>query len=297
MSNGFSSSSSVLLEEPECPSLEDCTRETADCAWIFGNIRVWPIIEGGSRVEWTMHSSFSDAGPYVYQLQAGRTGSNDADDWVNIGLPVTNACYAIDPEKRVYGKSQWTHYRLLLTTADGTYTSAPQPATGVLAKQDRLLAREIERKELLRLKKGAGQFGYLLKRRLFGTACSCRDYITEETTNPACELCYGTGFTGGYFEPVDYWAELTQRKHRNHIEDPRGTVDDSPRARLRGLNSPQVFSYDVWVDKDTDFRWIIHEVSHLVEVRGVPIIIGAEARLAPFSDVVYKFPVPGVGHS
>jgi len=289
--------SSSLLAEPDCPSLADCVAEQQDCNWIFGQIRVWPIIEGGSRIEWTMHPRFTDVGPYSYQLQAGRTGNNLADDWVNVGLPVENACYAVDPEKRVYGKSQWTHYRLVLTTSDGVYTSDPQPATGVLNKSDRLLVREIERKELLRLKKQAGQLGYLLKRRLFGEPCSCRDTMTGETTNPACPYCYGTSFVTGYFAPIPYWAELSPRKHRSHVDDPRGTVDDSPRSRLRGLNSPQVFSYDVWVDKDTDFRWILHEIDHLAEIRGVPVIIGAEARLAPFSDVVYTVPVDGQGHS
>jgi len=284
--------SSSIIAELDCPSLGDCTREAGVCNWIFGQIRVWPVITGGTRVEWTMHPSFTDSEPYVYQLQTGRTGSNTADDWTNVGLSVVNSCYAIDPTQRVYGKSQWTHYRIVLTTADGTYVSDPQPATGALDKESQLLAREIERKELLRLKKQAGQNGFLLKRRLFGTACSCRDPMTEEATNSDCQYCYGTGFTGGYFAPVEYWAELTPHGHDSkQSPEGRGTVDDAPRVHLRGLNSPQVFSYDVWIAAHNDFRWLIRRIGHVVEVRGVPIVIQAEARLLPFSHPVYKIEV------
>lgn len=281
-----------MAEACDCPSFADCSSSTGSCNWIFGQTRVWPLINGGSRVEWSMHPRFSDDGPYTYQLQAGRTGSNTADDWVNVGLPVENACYAIDADKRVYGKTQWTHYRIQLTTADGTYTSDPQPATGVLSKSDMLLAREIERKETLRLRKQAGQQGYLLKRRLFGTACTCRDTMTGETLNPGCATCYGTAFVGGYFAPVEYWVEAQPHKHRTHIDDNgRGTVDDGPRTVFRAINSPQVFSYDVWVDRDTDQRWILHEITNVVEIRGVPIIVAIEGRLAPFSHPIYSLEI------
>jgi len=227
-----------------------------------------------------------------YQLQTGRTGNNSADDWVNVGLPVTNGCFAVDPEQRVYGKTQWTHYRVVLTTANDIYVSDPQPATGALDKESRLLVKEIERKELLRLKKAAGQEGVLLKRRLFGAPCDCRDYMTEEATNSDCPECFGTGFVGGYFEPVEYWAELTTHGHDSkQSPEGRGTVDDATRVRLRGLNSPQVFSYDVWVAKHNDYRWILRQIGNVVEVRGVPVVISAEARLAPFSHPVYKIEV------
>jgi hypothetical protein len=59
------------------------------------------------------------------------------------------------------------------------------------------------------------------------------------------------------------------------------------------INTPQVFSYDVWVDKDSDFRWIIHSVKNLVEVRGIPIIVQAEMRLAPFTHPVYSIDITG----
>lgn len=281
------------MTEPCTRFAEDCVREEGSCAWIFGRLRVWPLIDGGSRVEWTLHPQFNDAGTYTYQLQVGRTGNANADDWVNVGLSATDVCSLTDATKRVYGKKQWTHYRIVLTTPQGTYTSDPEPATGVFNKADYLMVREIERRETLRLRQQAGTSGYLLKRRLFGTACTCRDTMTNEVRDSSCPDCYGTGFVGGYFPPAVSWAEQKAPPSRNHLDDTRGTVDDSLRTSLRMLDSPQLFSYDVWVARDTDYRWILHAIRPVVAVRGRPVVVECEARLAPFTHPIYKLEIDG----
>lgn len=269
------------------------------CEWIFDRLQVFADISGGTRVEWTLHPQFSEAGPYTFQLQAGRTGNPDADDWTDVGAAVVDTYFVVDSSKRVYGKKQWTHYRVTVTSsASGadTYASKPQPATGNLNKKDWLRSKAILRNEDIRLRKEAGQEGYLLKRRLYGTACpDCLDYQTGEVRNPQCSTCYGTGFTDGYFAPYGcFYAELGVHAHRSEIQDSaRGTIDDLPRTTGRMINTPQVFSYDVWVDKDSDFRWIIHSVKNLVEVRGIPIIVQAEMRLAPFTHPVYSIDITG----
>lgn len=267
------------------------------CNWIFSQIRVWPLIAGGTIVEWVLHPNFADPGSYTFQLQFGRTGSAYADDWVNVGAEVVDDYYAIDDRQRVYGKTQWTHYRVLLTTSEATYASAPQHAMGNLSRKDWLLVKELTRLETVRLKKAAGQLGYLLKRKLFGTACpDCLDEQTQEIRNAQCATCYGTGLVGGYYDPVPcFYVELSPKSLRNELDsgESRGTVDDLPRVKGRMINNPQVFSYDVWVDKDTDSRWIIHQIQNAVEVRGVPVVLQAEMRLAPYSHPIYTIEIDG----
>jgi len=246
-------------------------------------------------VEWVLHPHFSDPPPYTFQLQFGRTGNPLADDWTDVGLSVINTYYAIDDTQRVYGKTQWTHYRVLLTTSVATYASKPQNLYGSLPKRQWRIAKEIERMELLRLRKEAGQEGYLLKRRLFGEACSCLDSQTLEIANPQCPLCYGTGFTLGYYDPYPcFYAELGTHGIDNKLDggQSRGTIDDAPRTWARMINSPQIFSGDVWVDRDTDFRWQIHAIQNIVEVTGLPVIVKAEVRLLPFSHPAYTVIIP-----
>jgi hypothetical protein len=265
----------------------------ADCDWIFDRILVYPHITGGTRVEWTLHPRFRDPGPYVFQLQYSTAGTNEADDWIYVGLPVTNNFYAIDDQQRLYGKSNWAHYRLLIRTPLGIYASQPQPATGVLSFRDWRLAREIIRMERLRLRTAAGQEGFVLKAKRYGeTHEECVDFMTEEVIDSTCEICYGTGFVGGYFEPTEcIYAELPPQTSRVQLDPDRGTTDDELRVPARMLGVPRLMEGDVWVDRDTDIRWAVHTIKHLVEMRGVPLVVSVELRLLPFSDVIYKFPI------
>ena len=267
-----------------------------ECEWIFERIRVVPLIRGGTIIEWNVNPRFLDPEPHTFQVQMALSSSPDTDDWFDVGDPSVGGFFAVDDTKRVYGKFQWTHYRVVLTTSEGSYASKPQHALGNLAKPDYLKMRELIRMETVRLQQKAGQDGYLLKRRLTGEECTlCRDHMTKEVRDPNCTNCYGTGFTQGYYPPYPcFYVEQTQTAHRSHLDANKRTTDDMPVIAGRMLNIPQVFSYDVWVDRDTDFRWIIHSIKPEAEVRGVPVILyPVEMRLAPYSHPVYNISIEG----
>src|SRR5262245_19796039 len=95
------------------------------------------MIEGNTRVSWTMRQNFAAPSPYTFQLQVGETGSNYADDWVNIGAPVQNTYLIVDPVKRAFGKQLTVHYRVQLTDNNGTvYVSQPSVVLGALNFKD-----------------------------------------------------------------------------------------------------------------------------------------------------------------
>jgi len=292
----FDSSSCIIPDDDDIIVNRDecCVICGPRCEWIFERLRAWPIIKGGTRVEWVIHPRFSDPKPYTFQLQFGRTGNPMADDWTDVGLSVVDTYFAFDDTKRVYGNFQWTHYRVILSTSLGTYASKPQDLYGSLPRRQWRIAREIERAELLRLRKEAGQEGYLLKRRLFGNACSCLDPQTKELNNPQCPICYGTGYEVGYYPPYPcFYAELGLSGTDSKLDNgqARGTINDAGRTWARMINSPQIFSRDVWVDRDTDFRWEIHSIANIAEVTGLPVIVKAEVRRLPFSHPVYTIDI------
>lgn len=280
---------------PTLPSDSDCSHPVCGtaCEWIFARLRVLPKINGGSVVEWTLHPQFADPPPHSFQLQVGRTGNPYADDWENVGSPVLNSYSVVDSARRTYGKFQWTHYRVVLTTGVDSYASKPQPLTGNLSPADWRKAAAILREEELRLAQIPRTNGFLLKRRLFGEQCPCTDSLTDEVRDPNCTSCYGTGYVGGYYQAYPcFRVEHGPVSHRSHRDDSRGTVDDRPVTSARMLNFPQVFSYDVWVQYDSDLRWIVHSVQSAVEIRGMPLVLDpVELRLAPFSHPVYQFEV------
>jgi hypothetical protein len=256
--------------------------------WIFSRVRVRPLVAGGTRLEWELHDQFTDSEPHTFQLQVGRTAVPDADDWVDVGLDVEDAYYLVDDEQRVFGKTQWTHYRIKLTTLEGTYYSSPVSCLGDLSFRDWRLSRSIIRSETVRFRQLAGQLGYLLKRRVAGEKCTeCRDHVTDEVVNAQCEECYGTGWLHGYFEPKEcVWAALDEKTRHEELKKERATANDVI-VNARMLAEPQLNEEDVWVDQKTDIRWFVHKIEHIVEIRGYPIVYQVELRMAEFSNPIY----------
>lgn len=241
---------------------------------------------------WELVPSFNDPAPLTFQLQVGTTADNAADAWADVGLPVTDVYFAVDGEQRVFGSTNWTHYRVKLTTGRGEYLSDPVGLWGTLSRHDWRIAREIVRKELVH-HRGASQPGYLLKRRVTGQRCrTCSDYMTRESRNPRCPSCYGTGFECGYYYPMACaWANLSPKTRHTKLDATRGTVNDvvvKARMTLTDLMEEQ----DVWVNKVTDDRYYVHEIQHVSEWRGVPLVGQVTLRPVAFSSIIYDIEVP-----
>jgi hypothetical protein len=277
--------------------MSDCNTTSCrlDCDQVFMRVRVRPTIQHGTWVEWLLDPNFNDPMPHRYQLQVGHVGSNLSNDWTDVGLPALNASSLQDDLQRVYGKTQWTHYRIRLATPLGLYYSRPQHCWGDLSQHQWRLLLARERTWRVQFNQGGkGQKGWLLKRRLAGTqpepGQGIIDYGTMEVVNPHAVETLGTEFVGGYYEPIPCMAaDLTPMGRHERIEgEQRGTVNDSMRVAATMLAVPQVDTRDVWVSDANDFRWEIFEIKHLEEVGGVPVVISAELRLLPFSHLVYS---------
>lgn len=265
------------------------------CENVFYMVHVSYLIRGGTRVMWTLLPTFNDPQPWIFQLQIARSANPNADDWQDVGLAVENTCYAVDAEQQNYSKGeQDAFYRVKLSTPAGTYYSAATAKAGILMPRDWRLAQEIVRKEKLR-HRYANQDGYLLKRRLTGNDCPvCLDLQTMEVTDPYCPQCWGTGKECGYYYPIAcIWADLSPVSHRVHIDDQaiRGTIQDIV-VTARMLMLPLIEEQDVWVSRKTDDRYYIQSIQNVAEIRGVPLVANVSLRPAPFTDVIYRIPIP-----
>lgn len=275
-------------------SVPGCQPCPSQCESVFDRVVVSYLVKGGARIMWELLDTFPDPMPFTFQLQVGRTNNPDADDWEDVGLPVDNQFFAVDPEKRVWGKTNWTHYRVKLITINGTYFSVPTFGLGTLNKRDWKLAREIVRKERLIHRLGSEE-GYLLKRRVTGIPCrTCLDFQTREVRDPNCASCFATGFECGYFFPMAcIFANTSPHSHRTHLDEgkARGTVNDIV-VQARMLLTDLLFEDDLFINKVTDDRYYIHKVDHIAEMRGVPLIGNVELRPIPFSSIIYEIVIP-----
>jgi hypothetical protein len=206
---------------------------------------------------------------------------------------VVNLFQAVDGEQRVFGKVRWQFYRVRLTTSAGVYYSDPTGLLGTLTRADWRLAQMAYWSELVHMRNGDGQEGYLLKRRISGEVCPrCTDPQTGEVREPNCPVCFGTGFRCGYFYPIAcVWADISPKSIRLKIDGQRGTVGGVG-VSARMLNTWALSSEDVFVQKRTDDRYYIHTIQNAYEFRGVPISANVEMRLAPATDPVYAVTIP-----
>ncbi len=259
----------------------------------FDRVTVDFIVDGGARIAWEINRHFVDDGPYTFTVQVGHTTLDDSDDWEDIGGSVVDTYYDIDTSKRIFGKTLDVHYRVKLVSGEGSYTSAAVNCYGHLDKRDWLLAKELFRLENLRHQKFTSPSGFLIKARRYGPICEeCTDVLTEEVSKTNCADCYGTGFLNGYFTPLSaQYADVSNDSGREHLDNQGlGTVTQH-NIRGRFLGITQIYSYDVWVNADSDERYYMHEIKTEAQLRGVPIVYSAELRLAPYSDIIYTLPI------
>ena len=258
----------------------------------FNRIEVDYVVKGESRIEWELRADFRDPQPHSFQLQVNRNW-DEPDNWQNVGLPVVNGCYAVDDQARQFGKVLRVAYRVVLTTPCGAYTSNPAEVLGKLSERQWLEARAIIRRKLL-FPRGLTVFpGYLMKRKLHGTPCStCVDPYTGGITKTDYEECYGTGMVDGYWKATENTMYDMSPETRYSARDDRGTVNDIV-AVGKFVAIPLIHSRDLWIDKNSDRRYIVHKVHNIAEINQTPILAEVELRLAQLDDVIYTIDLEG----
>jgi len=259
---------------------------------VFRRITVDYSIKGNARIEWALQETFNDPLPHSFQLQVNTNGGDD-DGWENVGEPVINGCFAIDDDRRICGKRMDMVYRILLTTPVCTYPSGHAQIFGVLTERQWLYWHAIVRRTLLSPSGLKNPPGFLLKRKSHGTPCECIDPLTGGVTDSTCDMCHGTGKVEGFWKAAENTlyniSPEKEMAHRDNAQT-RGTVNDIIVAgQFIGL--PVVHSRDVWVSAESDRRYYVRSVRNLSEINQVPVLVQAELRLAPFSDVIYNVPI------
>lgn len=252
----------------------------------FDRVYVDYSIAGTATVTWEMRETLKDPLPWDFQLQVSKDGGGDT--WTDVGLSVRNTYYAADDTQRQYGKGIRVGYRVQLTTPWDTYTSEIAQVLGKLSKRQWLHARAIRRRATLEARGLASYPGYLMKRKLYGTACTnCRDAITGGIINSDCDTCNGTGIVTGYWRAASNTMFDISPEGDKTARTEKGT---SNQIVLLGrfVTPPMLHRNDIWIDANSDRRYVVAAVDSKAEINRVPIIVHAELRLIEFGDVVYS---------
>ena len=255
----------------------------------FHRVTVIVTPSNDKLIEWRLHDKFRyrTSCPLIY-IEVARTGG----EWcrLNPNEPLQDTCMYIDPTHYRLNKKNDISYRVVLQDGAREVVSHPEPIMGCWSKEDILIARDIVRKEYLRMRYVASD-GFLLKVREYGEPCpSCLDFDTETPVKSQCPDCFGTGIEKGYYNAVEFPMDLSGTTSTADVQLPIGFVDNKQRL-ARCVAFPRLDTYDIWVDAKRNKRYVIRKVTNAAEIRGKPLIYQAQLDELDASSIVFCVPL------
>lgn len=156
------------------------------------------------------------------------------------------------------------------------------------------IAIEMIRKKNLFLTVRGGVSIAVIPRRSFGPKCSrCYNVERGVAEDPDCPVCYGTGFSGGYLNPV-YVPGLLNPPKEAIIE--AGLKYEPFQIYIEIANWPMLHPRDVIVDRRMGIRYRVDQVSPFTH-RMAPISQSAMLLRVDENDVLYDLPIPAAPRS
>jgi len=257
----------------------------------FTFLSITPNYVSGHFVEWQLDHLFSDDEPHEFTVEVSED-SNFSE--ITYALPtVINTYFAVDNTHTKQASTIDFFYRIKLKTPKKIYYSnALSLASGSDTRRNYLLAAEMVRKELLRLRKYTGHAVYLLKRKNFGKK-------VKESLDPISGIVitnnvsdFGTSFEGGYYAPLKTLMSYEiVKQDRKLSEQGLGTVESSTIV-VRMAGFPIANPEDLLVDSGDFTRYRIMD-QQIKRLPGTSLCICQKLTIEtlPTSDISYKIPV------
>lgn len=257
-------------------------------------LRVVPNFYQGHTYLWEVEPSFTEPLPWSFQLEAAQVPYDSTTEipeypqWQPVSDVMTNVfAWVAGPEAN---PTDPVFYRIKLTAGSKIVYSEPHSIYADIDRSSWLIIREIQRKELLRMRQMSGVPCHLYQRKHTGIPCMhCLSPDTGEVLNPNCTWCLGTGKLGGYHGPYPCWGQfgldgtsITQNADVGDMTDTLGTLE------IRFIGNPWVFSKDIVVDLSSEDRYVVGKINSLLELRRMPVIQTLTAARLTTQNVVYK---------
>lgn len=140
---------------------------------------------------------------------------------------------------------------------------------------------------LARARKGYGIECVLHSIKQWGPRCPvCWDSVKMKMTKSNCATCYGTGYAGGYYDPVTVWLRYSAPQKSVKVSD-QGQAETEMRQAWT-IPSPEIHSNDVIIDPMLSKAYRIVDANSHSEVRGGPMRQFLQLKLLIRGSVEYK---------
>ena len=258
----------------------------------FQYIHIKPNFSQGHLIDWGIDPLFSDPSPHEFVLQVS---GDILFSEILREIPVGNSFFARDLPNFQQTFSGIINYRVKLTTPKGVYYSDPISSYFTpLTRRQYIVANEIVRKEILRMRKFSGVTAVVLKRKTYGqTVKDPLKYdpitgvaLTSEKTN------FGNHLDTGYYDPVATMFSAEDGHDTTKLNPSGdGTINRSDMSvRMPGF--PLVHYNDILIDVDQDYRYIVKDRQE-IDYPGTSIVTSQllQVSLIPTSDPIYAIKI------
>lgn len=244
-----------------------------DIYWEIDQVAAPPL---GSS---TQHEIYN----YTFQVLRSEAAVGPFDA---LGTPLQDSYHFRDVEVHLLHKWRQYFYKIRVTNRTTGETKDFGPAASLEPEGD-LIAHEIIRQEDLLFREFIGRKCFLFPVRTFGPRCSCFDPVAARRTRSSCNLCFGTGYLGGFMSPVEVFVQIDPFPKKPQASSLQEIQASDTTARM--ISFPPVSPRDILVESENR-RWRVEAVSATQRLRAT---VRQELQIheIPKGDIEYAIPV------
>lgn len=236
-------------------------------------------------IRWSLVPTTYDMSNIVFEILRS---NGQAGPWTVVGMAEQGAFHFTDYEPMGVQSMRQYYYRVRAadTKGEGYRDSVVQ---GLEHDMDHIAMGMIRKKNVF-LRCRGGVSAVILLRKRWGPKCNrCWDNVRMLPRDPDCKECFGTGFTGGYLNPIFVHAALFSQALRAYISFNDARYD-AANATLELANNPQVSPDDVIIDRTVNTRYVIKEVMPFTHRMAV-VCQSVKVVRKDDNDIIYSIPV------
>lgn len=203
-----------------------------------------------------------------YQFTVERSGSAEGE-WEMLTSPPTQEFYYADmdfPANPILGEpdllsmSRVVYYRVTASPLlGGDSVFVVKKVEPWLDRRREGIHRKLVRDAMIALKRVVGTEIAAMKKRRWGSRCTLCLTKSGMSIDPYCPECYGTGITGGYWEPVYGWAQMFTAPIS--VQSALQGETEMRQTRVLMANIPQMDKEDFLVFLRSNKRFRVLEVT------------------------------------
>lgn len=184
-------------------------------------VSVYPLFVTQTVIEWSIPASWGNCTFNIYESPYELEESNKLNS-----TPLSNTNIFVNTNMTDSSKFRDHQYVVECRMPDGRYVRSPSTTwQNTRSGFVEIRAKEIQRREMILLKKFVGVKSLIFRRKTFGKRCSaCWDPALEKVTKDNCKVCLGTSFEGGYFAGYPTFIQYDPTSNPSEY-GPQGVVE------------------------------------------------------------------------